>query len=119
MALDRRIVIHIEAPGHRASAEEAAMDPDLAPGDYIPGPITDYPVWAERRAAGSQDTPTVGGQVVTSVVTYTVRWFLELELANIVYVNVTDENNTYWDGDTVSPGDARRRLITITCLRST
>ena len=118
MALDRRITIHIEALGHHATSEEARLDPDIYTGQYIPGPTTDYPMWAERRAVGSQDTATVGGIVTSSVVTYLVRWFQALELTNIALVTLTDEFDILWDADTVSPGDARRRLITLTCFRS-
>ena len=107
MAFDRRITIHIEALGTRDGH-----------GEYIPGPTTDYPVWTERRAAGSQDTLTPTGLVTSSVVTYTVRWFQRLELTNIALVTITDEFDQLWDADTVSPSDARRRLITITCFRS-
>ena len=67
---------------------------------------------------GSQDTLTPTGLVTSSVVTYTVRWFQRLELTNIALVTITDEFDQLWDADTVSPGDARRRLITITCFRS-
>ena len=44
MALDRRITIKIEAFGTRDEN-----------GQYVPGAVTEYPVWAERRAAGSSD----------------------------------------------------------------
>ena len=118
MALDRRITIHIEALGHSATSQEAQNDPDVTTGQYIPGPTTDYPVWTERRAVGSSDTATVGGIVTSSVVTYLVRWFQRLELTNIALVTITDEFNQLWDVDTVSPSDARRRLITLTCFRS-
>ena len=119
MAFDRRITIHIEAPGHSATVEEAALDDDLYTGDYVPGPVTSYPLWAERRSAGSNDQPTTGGFITVSVQNYTVRWFQALELANLALVMVEDEFGQIWDPDSVAPGDARRRLITLQCIRTT
>ena len=123
MALDRRIRIEIEAPGRRAGMNETEIDPDTgdpyAQGVYIPGPITAYPVWAERRSAGSNDQPTSAGFITVSAQNYLVRWFRELEIANIALVEVIDEFDQVWDADSIAPGDARRRLITIQCLRTT
>ena len=65
MALDRRITIRIEQPGRRAGPDETEIDPDTGNpyrlGEYIPGPTIDYPVWAERRSAGSNDKPPRAG----------------------------------------------------------
>ena len=119
MAFDRRITIRIEAPGHRATAEEAAQDPDLSPGEYVTGPVTSYPVWAERRSAGSNDQPTTSGFITVSVQNYTVRWFQALEIANLALVEIEDEFGQIWDPDSIAPGDARRRLITLQCIRTT
>ena len=124
MALDRRITIHIEALGHTATqmdVDDGAVDRNGDPvtvGYYVPGPTTDYPVWTERRAVGSSDSATPTGIVTSSVVTYLVRWFQTLELSNIALVTITDEFNQLWDVETVSPSDARRRAITLTCFRS-
>ena len=108
MALDRRITIKIEAIGTRDSN-----------GTYIPGPVAEYPVWAERRSAGSSDQATSGGFITQSAQNYIVRWFQALELADISLVEVEDEFGITWDADSVSPSDARRRLITLQVLRST
>ena len=86
MALDRRIIIKIEAPGTR--------DGD---GTYIPGPVTAYPVWAERRAAGSSDSATSGGFITQSAQNYNVRWFQALELSDISFVEVEDEYGITWE----------------------
>ena len=108
MALDRRIIIRIEAPGTRDEM-----------GTYFPGPVSAYPVWAERRSAGSSDSATGGGFITQSAQNYNVRWFQALELADIALVEVEDEFGITWDADSIAPGDARRRLITLQVLRST
>ena len=108
MALDRRITIKIEELGTRDDE-----------GEYIPGPVAEYPVWAERRAAGSSDQATGGGFITVSAQNYGVRWFRELELADIALVEVEDEYGVTWDADSISPNDARRRFINIQVLRTT
>ena len=108
MALDRRIRIDIEAPGTRDQM-----------GNYIPGPVTSYPVWAERRSAGSNDSATAGGFITVSAQNYNVRWFRELETANLALVSVVDEFDQTWDADSIASDDARRRLITLQVLRVT
>ena len=107
MALDRRITIKIEEYGTR----------DMN-GNYVPGPVVSYPVWAERRAAGSNDQPTSGGFITVSAQNYGVRWFKELELADIALVMVEDEYGQIWDADSIAPNDARRRFINIQVLRT-
>jgi hypothetical protein len=108
MALDRRITIKIEAFGTRDEN-----------GQYVPGAVTEYPVWAERRAAGSSDQATGGGFVTVSAQNYGVRWFKALELADIALVAIEDEFGQTWDADSIAPNDARRRFINIQCLRTT
>ena len=54
MALDRRITIHIQAIGRRATQQDVddglMIDGVLVfPGDYIDGPTASYPVWTEQR----------------------------------------------------------------------
>ena len=106
MALDRRITIQIEEFGTRNQN-----------GEYIPGPVTNYPVWAERRAAGSSDHATGGGFITVSAQNYGVRWFRDLELADIALVMIEDEFGQIWDADSIQPNDARRRFINIQVLR--
>ena len=123
MALDRRITIKIEAPGRRATQDDvdAGVMVDgvlVGAGEYIPGPVTAYPVWAERRSAGSSDQATTGGFITQSAQNYGVRWFQDLELANIALVEVEDEFGITWDADSISPSDARRRFINLQVLRT-
>ena len=108
MALDRRITIRIEEYGTRNED-----------GEYIPGPVSEYPVWAERRAAGSNDQPTTSGFITVSVQNYGVRWFKALELSDIALVEIEDEYGQIWDPDSIAPNDARRRFINIQCIRTT
>ena len=123
MALDRRITIRIEGVGRRAGMDETEIDPEdgqpYSAGEYIPGPIVSYFVWAERRSAGSNDSPTTSGFITVSAQNYLVRWFEELETANLALVDVVDEFGAVWDADSIAPGDARRRLITLQVLRTT
>ena len=121
MALDRRIRIDIEQPGRRAGPDETEIDPDTGnpyrQGEYIDGPTISYPVWAERRSAGSSDQTTSAGIETVNAVTYLVRWFRELEIANVALVSVVDEYDLQWDVDSIAPGDARRRTITLAAVR--
>ena len=70
-------------------------------------------------AAGSSDTATSGGTVITSVRNYSVRWFHALAVSVIAFVSIEDEDGLIWDADDVSLSDARRRAITISALRQT
>ena len=108
MAFDREVTISIEAPGTRNQS-----------GVYQPGPVTAYSVWAERSSAGSNDQATSGGFITVSAQNYVVRWFVELETANIALVELEDEFGQVWDADSIAPSDARRRYITIQCIRTT
>ena len=86
MPFDTICTIHIEALGHRATQDDVDAgvmvdDVVVGIGEYIPGPETDYEVWADESGAGSIDTPTVGGLVLTSGRTFLVRWFRELAVA--------------------------------------
>ena len=107
MALDRRITIRI---GDGAGTRNIF-------GEFIPGDFTDYEVWAEQRGAGSADVESAGGTVVQAARGYTVRWFQELNVANIAFVTVIDEDGFNWNAENITESDARRRLIYIETVR--
>ena len=86
----------------------ASMSPDLSP-------IIRYGL--TRRGAGSVDTETQGGIVITAARTYTVRWFEELITATIPNVSIIDELGHAWNADSVSESNARRRFISISAVR--
>ena len=45
MPADRRITVQVQGEGFR--------DPDRQ-GEYVPGEVVDYPVWASRRDVGQE-----------------------------------------------------------------
>ena len=79
MPFDTRIRIDIEAIGTRNEF-----------GEYVPGAVTSYNIWADESGAGSGDVPTEGGLVITSGRTFIVRWFQALALAPEPLVSVVD-----------------------------
>ena len=107
MPFDTIITIHIEALGMRDEH-----------GEYVPGPVTDYEVWADETGAGSIDTPTVGGLIVTAGRTFLVRWFRELAVTFDPFVTITDNLGQTWYSDGISVSDARQRFIIINAGRS-
>ena len=104
-ALDRRITLHLEAEGTRDDQ-----------GDYVPGPTTDYPVWARIVGAGSSDSATGEGSRINRISNFLVRWFLALEQARVDRVTITDEHGRTWNADTIGESDARRRALTVTAI---
>ena len=102
MPFDTPITLHLEALGTRDNH-----------GEYVPGPITDYPLWADQRGAGSTDTLTSTGTFTTEVRTFTVRWFRELEIHQTDLIRLTDGAGSLWDIESVASSDERRRYITM------
>ena len=106
MPFDTRITIQIQAEGYRNEF-----------GEYQEGAVTDYSVWADESGAGSIDSPTEGGLIVTSGRTFLVRWFRELAVAPESFVKITDNLGQSWYSDGISLSDARRRFIVINAAR--
>ena len=106
MPFDTRIRIDIQALGHRDEF-----------GEYVDGPTTSYNVWADESGAGSGDTPTGGGLIVTSGRTFVVRWFRALDVAIEPLVTVVDNVGLRWYSDGISKSDARKRFIVVNAMR--
>ena len=118
MPLDTPITIRLEAEGRRADEQDVAdgvmIDGMLViPGDYIPGPVTEYPVWSDQTNSGSTDTVTGAGSVVVEVRTFTVRWFTELADHRTDLITLNDEYGNRWDIESVGIGRDRRRALQI------
>ena len=86
-------------------------------GEYQPGPVTSYEVWADESGAGSIDTPSVGGAVITAGRTFLVRWFQELAVTLDTFITITDNLGQTWYSDGISVSDARQRFIVINAGR--
>ena len=107
MPLDRRITIRILPEQTRNTF-----------GEDVEGVPAEFAVWAEQTGAGSADTATPGGLIVSAARNYVVRWFMQLVHANIAYVSVRDADGNIWDAENIGESDARRRLIFIECIRN-
>ena len=104
MPADRRIIVKLQAEGFR--------DPALQ-GEYIPGSITEHPLWATETSAGSIDTNTTTGVRVQRSVTFTVRWFKALVDTPINNVSVVGSDGFTYNAENISPSDERKRFIMI------
>lgn len=105
MPADRRIIVKLETLGYR--------DPDLQ-GEYVPGPIIDYPLWATETSAGSIDTLVTGrGLVVRRTINFTVRWFKALAETQINFVEVIGSDGFTYNATNIEASDERRRFVTI------
>ena len=104
--LNRIITIGIEAEGDR--------DED---GHYIPGPSTDYRVWAATQGQGSTDAETVGGTRIFEIRQFTVRFLEVIARARTDLMTITDEYGYLWEPEEIAEGSRRRRYIEISARR--
>lgn len=105
MPLDRRITIQ-EDRGTRNMHGEFVHDwQDFAS------------VWAERRGAGSVDSPTEGGILVLEAVTFTVRYTSTLAALDMALIRILDAAGTVWNPESIAESDRRRRFLTFTATR--
>ncbi len=110
MPLDRRITVGIEERG------------SYVEGEYVPGPRTDYPVWATRIDKELTDITEQGGLAADVVRRqWRVRWFAELAAALSSQVFITDEFGDEYQSDNLieetDRGRHRRRWMLIEGLR--
>ena len=106
MPFDTRIAVLIQAEGHRDEH-----------GEYVDGPTTEYPRWADESGAGSGTTPTEGGLITGTGRTFVVRWFNALAIAPEAFVSIRDNINQVWYSEAISASDARKRFIVIAAGR--
>ena len=99
--LDRRIVVLLEAEGTRNEH-----------GEYVPGPVTQVPMWAAVSNVGSADQFTEDGTVVSIVVQFTIRWRADVAAHPVNRVSVLWDAKTF-TAENVAISDERKRLISI------
>ena len=104
--LNRVVTVSVEAEGTRDEN-----------GRYVPGPVTDYRVWAVQTAAGSTDYETSEGTRIAQIVRWTIRYTAEIALARTDRVTITDENGFVWDPESIAESQRRRRYLDITATR--
>ena len=107
MPFDRRIAVRLRADGMNVE------------GVYVPGPSTDYPMWAEERNSGSTDTLTEVGVVVTEIRTFTIRYRRDVDEHSIFNTFVVDALGQEWNCENKSVSDMRKRTIELQCIRVT
>ena len=109
MPADRRIRLDIEAIG----------DTDDF-GEYIPGPVTSYNVWAVVEDQGSTDEATGSGSIIRQRKSFTVRWNEAIVRTHPALMEVVDEYGGRYDIEEVQENAGRRnrrKFIEIVGLR--
>ena len=111
MPLDRPITIGIRGP-----------DDTNAAGQFVPGVVEPYPVFATAIDISVQRNLEVGGARLEADRIFRVRWFEELALAPVTSIELTDELALSYRVTNVSEyvgrfGDLRRRWLDIECTR--
>ena len=100
--LDRRITVNVTGPETRNEH-----------GENVPGVVTPYGVWAERRDAGSSDIDTPGGVIVQNRVEWAIRYRADFLSLDVTSISVTD-SGLHYSVETVAEGDDRRRMLNLT-----
>ena len=98
------------------------MDDYNAAGQFVPGPVTSYPVWATALDISVQRNLGTGGARLDSDRVFRIRWFEEAALAPATSVSVTDELALKYTVTHVEEyvgrfGEQRRRWLDIECTR--
>ena len=112
MPAGRRIIVQVQGEGFR--------DPDLQ-GEYVPGEVVDYPVWARRRDVSQENKIQGGGADDATHRDWRIRWhplFFDTPLSRL---KVTDGLDVFTVINLVEvteqrggAPDLRRRWIDIT-----
>ena len=111
MPLDRPITVGIRG----------ADDYDDS-GQFQPGPVTEYPVWATALDISVQRNLGTGGARLEADRIFRIRWFEEAALSPVTSLSVTDElaltyTVTHVEEYVGRYGDHRRRWLDLECTR--
>ena len=101
MGLDRRITLHVTAPGEFDDT-----------GRYTPGPTSDTEVWASVSDGGESDQLTSGGLIVLAGAAFAIRWRADVAAVSVGNLQVTFDGHLF-DAQTITSFTDRRRTITI------
>ena len=107
MPLDRPVVVGIRGGDNYNDA-----------GQFVPGPVTEYPVWATALDLTNERDIMPGGARNTADRVFRVRWFGELAVAPVTSVSIIDELGLTYKVGHVSEyvgrfGEQRRRWLDI------
>ena len=91
MPYDRRITVSIEADGDFNEH-----------GEYVPGPVTAYGVWASVSDGGSTDVERPEGTIIVQGKLWQMRWTSVFAAANVNFVSITDETGALYDAERIA-----------------
>ena len=111
MPLDRPITVGIRGD-----------DDTNAAGQFVPGPVTEYPIWATPLDVSVTRNLSIGGARLDADRVFRVRWFEELALAPVTSIELADELGLEYRVTNVSEfvgrfGEQRRRWLDLECSR--
>ena len=86
MPADRRIIVQVQGEGLR--------DPDLQ-GEFVPGEIVDYPVWASRRDVGQELKIEREGARDETSRDWRIRWNSKIASTPTARLKVEDGAETF------------------------
>ena len=117
MPADRRIIVQVQAEGSRP--------PELQ-GEYVPGEIVDYPVWASRRDVSQELKLERGGASNATIRDWRVRFNQAfMDATPLSRLKVTDGQDVFTVNNILEvteqrggAPDLRRRWIDITGTHS-
>ena len=111
MPLDRPVVVGVRGGDDYNDA-----------GQFVPGPVTEYPIWATALDISVQRNLMLGGARLEADRVFRVRWFSELATSPVTSISVTDELRLTYTVTHVEEyvgrfGEQRRRWLDLQCTR--
>lgn len=102
--LDRRIILHMEAEGHRGEQ-----------GRYVPGAVTDVELWAQVQDGGESDILVGSALTTASRAVFTIRWRDDIARHAVNLLTLTYEGAIF-NVETLKDYDARRRFLALAAV---
>ena len=105
--LDRRITLHVEAEGTRDR------------GEFVPGAVVDYELWASRETIGADDERSDGVARTETVARFILRWNEVFASTPPNRLGITDALGRAYNVRSVADSDERRRFVEIEAISVT
>ena len=96
--------MHVQAEGTRLA------------GQWVPGPVVDYELWASRETIEITDDESSGVTRTETVVRFILRWNAALANTPPDRLGITDALGRVYNVRSVTDSDERRRFVEIEAI---